>query len=472
MNKTSSKQIIKCAAALTLWIIFLIWIRSWLGIIAIPFIFDIYITKKIKWTWWKQSESSTVRSIMSWVDAIVFALAAVYLVNIYFFQNYVIPTSSLEKSLLVGDYLFVSKMSYGPRAPMTPLHAPLTAHTIPGLNCKSYIEHPSWDYKRVSGLGKVELGDIVVFNFPAGDTVATKVPAEDIYRIASQTGRDLSNPIPMDSLLPQEKYLANQIYYNKGRKYIDSHPEIFGKVVYRPVDIRENYVKRCCGLPGQTLQIKNRAVYLDGKEMKQPENAEFLHLVRVSRPIPWELAHSLGISREDLQGYYNNTYQMPLTPKAAAELARHKDIVKDVKILDIPAGDGLYPPNKQTGWSVDNYGPLWIPKKGETIKLTIDNLPFYERSIRAYEGNQLRVDGDKIYINGRQTDSYTFKMDYYWMMGDNRHNSADSRFWGFVPEDHIVGKPIFIWLSLDPDCGWLDGKIRWNRLFRKVDNIR
>ena len=193
--EASRRQWIKLGIVLILYIAFLIWLRSWLGVVVIPFIFDVYITKIIPWTWWKKSKNKAVLSIMSWVDAIVFALVAVYFVNLYFFQNYVIPSSSLEKSLLVGDYLFVSKMSYGARIPQTPLHMPLTQHTLPILNCKSYLEWPKWDYKRVSGIGEVELNDIVVFNFPAGDTVATAVPAEDIYSISYELGKQLSQPI-------------------------------------------------------------------------------------------------------------------------------------------------------------------------------------------------------------------------------------------------------------------------------------
>jgi len=196
--------------------------------------------------------------------------------------------------------------------------------------------------------------------------------------------------------------------------------------------------------------------------------------VKVNKPIPEDLAHELGISYEDMAFYFGDrkAYNMPLTPKAKEALLARKDIV--VSIEDVPGDDagGLYPLNKLTGWTTDNYGPIWIPKKGETIDLTLDNLPIYERCIHAYEGNDLQVKDGKIYINGKETNQYTFQMDYYWMMGDNRHNSADSRFWGFVPEDHIVGKPIFIWLSLDPDRGWFDGKIRWNRLFSLVDNIK
>ena len=233
-------------------------------------------------------------------------------------------------------------------------------------------------------------------------------------------------------------------------------------------------MKRCVGLPGQTLEIKNRIIYLDGKPNKEPDNVQYRYLVHTNGMLPEDFCHELGISQEDLMAYYpeESVYNMPLTAQAKAALENRKDLV--VAIENVPDDDagGLYPVNKHTGWTCDNYGPVWIPKKGETVTLTLENLPIYERPIRNYEGNDLQVKDGKIYINGQETDKYTFKMDYYWMMGDNRHNSADSRFWGFVPEDHIVGKPIFIWLSLDPDRGWANGKIRWNRLFKFVDNIK
>lgn len=474
MIQASRKQWVKFGIVLALYLIFILWLKSWLGIVVIPFIFDAYITKKIPWTWWKESKNNMVRTVMGWVDAIVFALVAVYFVNLYFFQNYVIPSSSLEKSLLVGDYLFVSKMSYGARVPQTPLHMPLTQHTMPLFGGKSYIEWPKWDYKRVDGLGKVQLNDIVVFNFPAGDTVATKIPAEDIYRLSYQAGKELSNPVDLSKLSLEQQREAYDYYYSVGRKYINDNPGSFGEIISRPVDRRENYVKRCVGLPGQTLEIKNRIVYLDNQPNKEPDNVQYRYYVQTTRPLPADLCKELGISNEDLMGYYQDqsVYNIPLTAKAKAALLGRKDLVKAIK--DVPGDDagGLYPVNKLTNWTTDNYGPVWIPKKGESISLNLDNLPIYERPIHVYEGNDLMVKDGKIFINGKETTSYTFKMDYYWMMGDNRHNSADSRFWGFVPEDHIVGKPIFIWLSLDQDRGWADGKIRWNRLFKFVDSIK
>lgn len=474
MIEASRKQWIKFGVALTLYLLFIIWLRSWLGIVVVPFIFDAYITKKIPWTWWKKSKNKTVLTVMGWVDAIVFALVAVYFVNLYFFQNYVIPSSSLEKSLLVGDYLFVSKMSYGARVPQTPLHMPLTQHTMPIFNCKSYLEWVKWDYKRVDGLGKVQLNDIVVFNFPAGDSVATALQAEDIYRLSYQAGKELSKPIDMSGLSLEDQRLVFDYYYQVGRKYINDNPQSFGEIAVRPVDRRENYVKRCVGLPGQILQIENRVIYLDGKANKEPDNVQYRYFVHTKGMLPDDLCHELGISKEDLAGYYTDesVYNMPLTAKAKDALLARKDIVTAIENTPDDDASGLYPLNKLTGWTVDNYGPIWIPKKGETIELSLDNLPLYERPIHAYEGNALEVKDGKIFINGEETTHYTFKMDYYWMMGDNRHNSADSRFWGFVPEDHIVGKPIFIWLSLDQDRGWFDGKIRWNRLFKFVDSIK
>ena len=474
MRLAPRKQWIKLGVVLLAYVAFLIWLKSWLGVVVIPFIFDAYVTKLIPWTWWRRSKNKTVLAVMSWVDAIVFALVAVYFVNLYFFQNYVIPSSSLEKSLLVGDYLFVSKMSYGARIPQTPLHMPLTQHTLPVFNCKSYLEWPEWDYKRVSGTGKVRLNDIVVFNFPAGDTVATGNPAEDIYRMSYQLGKQLSRPVDMSRLSVEQQREVFDFYYNAGRRYIDENPQMFGKVITRPVDRRENYVKRCVGLPGQTLQIKDRIIYLDGKPNEEPDKVQYRYLVHTKGVLPEELCHELGISHEDLSAYYveESVYNMPLTEAAKAALLGRKDLVVSIENAPDDDAGGLYPNNKLTGWTIDNYGPVWIPKKGATIGLTLDNLPVYERPIKNYEGNTLEVKDGRIYINGQEATSYTFKMDYYWMMGDNRHNSADSRFWGFVPEDHIVGKPIFIWLSLDPDRDWMDGKIRWDRLFKFVDGIK
>ncbi len=466
----------KFAIVLALYLVFLLWVESWLGLVVVPFIFDVYITKKIHWQWWKDSEGP-VRFIMSWVDAIVFALIAVYFINLFFFQNYVIPSSSLEKSLLTGDYLFVSKVSYGPRIPQTPLSMPLTQHTMPLVNVKSYIEWPHWDYRRVKGLGNVKLNDIVVFNYPAGDTLVNeeRYSANDYYQMVYSFGEQLLEQNGQSVDVRQLNVLQQRSYFGKvyalGRSYIQNTPAEYGDIISRPVDRRENYVKRCVGLPGQTLQIKNRIVYLDGKANKEPDNVQYTYKMKLKGELPENLIDELGITNEDLLSY-NQSGLIPLTRKAYEALKNRKDIVQSISInTEATVGD-LYPLNAVTGWTRDNYGPVWIPAKGKSIGLTLKNLPVYERCIKVYEGNDLKVD-DKgnIFINGKLAKSYTFKMDYYWMMGDNRHNSADSRYWGFVPEDHVVGKPIFVWWSHSPDHPGFQG-IRWNRLFKFVDDIK
>ncbi len=472
----------KLTVVLLLWLAFCFWLKSWLGLIVVPFIFDAYITKKIKWGWWKELDNPG-RIIMSWVDAIVFALVAVYFVHNFFFQNYKIPSSSLEKTLLTGDYLLVSKLSYGPRIPQTPLTMPLTQHTLPLFNCKSYLDWPQWKYRRVKGFGHVELGDIVVFNYPAGDTVAVDYNY-DFYELCYSTGYQIATQngetLPAMRSLSTEQQM--QLYYSLsalGKEYVKAHASQFGEIIVRPADRRENYVKRCVGLPGQTLQIKNKVVYVDGKAEKQPEHVQFNYYVYATNGqlLPDKLCADLGISDEDRSHQLDrpeipgHTTGMPLTKAAKTGLEAQTALIDSI----VPVTDAytsLYPLDHDYGWTVDNYGPVLIPKRGMTIPLNMENIAIYERPIRAYEGNRLDVRGGKIYINGEATTSYTFQMDYYWMMGDNRHNSADSRFWGFVPEDHIVGKPLFVWLSVSPDTNPESSGYRWDRLFKWVDGIQ
>ena len=465
------KQWAKFIVVLVLYLLFLYWVKSWWGLLVVPFIYDVYITKKIKWQWWKEKEGPA-RWVMSWVDALVFALVAVYFINLFFFQNYVIPSSSLEKSLLTGDYLFVSKVSYGPRIPETPLTMPLTQHTLPVFECKSYIEWPHWDYRRVKGFGKVEQNDIVVFNYPAGDTICNNLQYQtEYYRLCYMLGYQMYPQRPdLDSLTAEQRYHFFQTLYNAGRQQILDHFQDFGGVSTRPTDRRENYVKRCVGLPGQTLEIRDRMVYIDGKANKEPDQAQHTYNVKLKRHFTDEEMQEWGITMEEL-GYLNNYGAMPMTKQTVAALKKRPDIVESIEPNDEADEWDIYPQNGNYHWTRDNYGPIWIPAKGKSIDLTLENLPIYERPIRAYEGNTLEVKDGKIIINGKEAKSYTFKLDYYWMMGDNRHNSADSRYWGFVPEDHIVGKPIFIWWSSDPDRSGLGG-IRWSRLFRMVDNIK
>ena len=445
-----------------IFVAWVIWLGSWWVLLFYPLLADIYLTQFIPWTWWKHTKNKALKSVMSWVDAIVYALILVYFIFLYVGQNYQIPSSSLEKSLLVGDYLWVNKMIYGPRVPNTPLHFPLAQNTLPVLNCKSYIETPQWDYHRLKGYRKVERNDIVVFNFPAGDTVALKVQNPDYYTLCATVpgGRDA-------------------IWRNK---------EQFGDVIYRPVDRRENYVKRCIGLPGETLKIVNDVVYINGTPIEEPVNTQYnyfiqtdgrymtenvweeigvsvddRHRIEISNPETVLGAASLGL-KVNFDGTVNPVYQAPLTKAMKAKLENLGWIKAIVKVPDTEYIT-VYPITRDYGWTRANYGEIHIPAKGETIKLTAENLPVYERCIKNYEGNDLQVRDGKIFINGKETDEYTFKMDYYWMMGDNRDNSADSRYWGFVPEDHIVGAPVFVIISFDKDKSLFNGGIRWNRIF-------
>ncbi len=474
------KQWIKFGVAALICILFTIWIGWWPILLLLPFIFDVYITKKIPWTWWRESKNPTVRAVMSWVDAIVFALVAVYIINLFFFQNYQIPSSSLEKSLMVGDFLFVSKVAYGPRVPNTPFSFPLVQNTLPILNCKSYLEHPQLDYKRLLGTGHVKRGDIVVFNFPAGDTITILQQNPDYYTNCYQEGLAF-----LKQQAPGTKPAPDRCY-RFGRDIVKAKESFYGKMMYRPVDKRENYVKRCVGLPGETLKIVNNQVYIDGKIVYDHPGVQYNYWIQTDgSSLSDDQFEELGISKDDRMllnqaygddvlhqlGYKYNTvgkvnpvYRLPLTHEKYLLLKKYRNVLSILTEPSIVGGD-VFPLGNTWGWTRDNYGPLWIPKKGATIQLTADNLLTYSRIIEAYEHNKLQVINGVAYINGKAAKTYTFKMDYYWMMGDNRHNSEDSRYWGFVPEDHVVGQPLFVWLSLDKDKTFL-GKIRWNRFFK------
>ena len=472
MKEISKRQWINFSIWSVPYILFTAWMGNWWLLLGLLVLVDIYLTKFIPWGAWKKNKNPKVQNVLNWIDDILFALIAVYLINIFVFQNYQIPSSSLEKTLLVGDYLFVSKLSYGPRVPNTPISFPLVQNTLPLFNCKSYIEWPNWGYKRVKGLGQVKRNDIVVFNFPAGDTVALKVQNPDYYSLLHQYGREA-------------------IRLNKAE---------FGEVIYRPVDKRENYVKRCVGMPGDSFQIIDNQIYIDGEVLKNTRNVQHAYYVETDGTlIKEDMFRRLQVSKDDqmlvseykpntateyyfralpyagfsknADGRYNPIYRVPLTTEAYEIVAKMPSI-KKVVIGPSLFGGEVYPLDYETGWTRDNYGPIWIPEKGATIELNEKNLALYQRCIRNYENNKLEIRPDgSVLINGQPATTYTFRYDYYWMMGDNRHYSAYSRSWGFVPEDHIVGKPILVWLSLDKDRPLFDGGIRWNRMFRKVTSF-
>ena len=363
----------------------------------------------MNWKFWtkKKSDKKTKKgAIREWFDAILFAVIVATLIRTFFIEAYTIPTPSMEKSLLVGDFLFVSKINYGARTPMTPIAFPFAHHTMPIINTKAYLEWVKLPYYRLPGFQKVKNNDVVVFNYPMED--------------------------------------------------------------FRPTDKKENYIKRCIGIPGDTLTIVNAQVYINGKAATTPEEGETTYNVRTDGSD----FNPKAIRELNIEGQRSSEvdYVFNATKEAKEKLAKFNNVSSIVQGIN-PAGnyaEYVYPHSKNYPWNEDNFGPIVIPAEGMTIALDVNNIALYKRAIEAYEGNSVDIQDGKLLINGQVANSYTFQKNYYWMMGDNRHNSLDSRFWGFVPEDHIVGKALFIWMSWDSE-GSFFSKIRWNRLFKGIN---
>lgn len=432
-----------------IYLFFIIWVWNFWLILGIPIIYDYYITKKVNWTPWKTREGKKKGMVAEWFDAVIFAVVAATIIRMFLIEAFTIPTSSMEKSLLVGDYLFVSKLSYGPRIPNTPIAFPFAHHTLPMTQkTPAYLEWLNWDYHRLLGFGKVERNDATVFNFPAGDTVCTNYQEVSYYQLCRDYGRDAV-------------WENNMMNPNTRRK-------LFGDIIVRPTDKQENYIKRCVAIAGDTIEIKDKVLYINGKLSEQYDTRQHNYIVETdgSSINPKKL---LKYDITDVHQISMNQYIMALS-KDKIETIKTLYNVKNVELYLTPKGtrnERVFPHNEKYAWNEDNFGPLYIPKKGRTIKLNLENLPLYRRIIHAYEHNELDVRDNVIYINGEETNEYTFKMNYYWLMGDNRDNSADSRFWGYVPEDHVVGKALFIWMSTDKNKKGLS-KIRWNRIFKFI----
>lgn len=386
----------------------------------------------------KENEKKTVKKKKpvwrEWLDAAVFAIVAATLIRTFLVEAYTIPTGSMEGSLLVNDYLFVSKVAYGPRIPMTPLSVPLVHNTLPVTGGKSYSEAVKWKYRRWPGFGDVKRYDIVVFNFPEGDTIMKEQPEMDYYQAVRIAGRE-------------------QLH---SRFTIES----------RPVDKTDNYIKRCMGGPGDVIEIRNGMVWVNNEQAPVfPHAKTSYYVITNGSPLSQEALDEYHVEVEAVQG---NQYKLHIENQAVPAIQKQPQVVRFIPDI-MPAGvvgdvaAWTFPQDTaHFKWNVDNFGPLIIPKKGITVNLSPENIALYRRLIGVYEGNRLEERNGQFIINGQPATSYTFKMNYYWMMGDNRHNSLDSRYWGFVPEDHIVGKAWFVWLSYGEDG------IRWSRLFRGV----
>lgn len=365
-----------------------------------------------------------------WVESIVFAVFAAGFIRMFLIEAFVIPTPSMEGSLLVGDYLFVSKVHYGMRTPKTVLQIPLLHNRIPVINRESYLTNPELPYHRFPALEKIDRFDPIVFNWPVGDSVY---------------------------VAPDRAYTIGQIRrgeYNLSRNL---------PLTTRPLDKKDHYIKRAIGLPGDTLSIKDRVVYIDGRPIRQPEHVQFAYLVtsrgtRINLKKLDEAGVNLAFCHPEMGLYYLTDKQVEVVRSLGDDIT--------VAPWEMTARPMFPFYDVSTGWTVDNYGPVYIPARGATIDLTPDNIKTYWRVIKVYEGNDLKIDKGQVYINGEPASTYTFKQDYYWAMGDNRHNSEDSRAWGFVPEDHIVGKPLFIWFSTKN--GSMGNGINWGRIFQSA----
>ena len=424
-----------------LYIAWVIWLGNYWWLLGLGVIFDLFITKKVNWLFWKKEYAPGEKHNvwLDWLDAIIFAVVVVTFINIFFFQAFKIPSSSMESTLYTGDHLFVSKLTYGPRIPQTPLTIPFTHNQIFGH--ESYSTLIQNKYRRLKGFREVERGDIVVFGFPNGDTVLTRRPADDYYAWVRAMGREETI-------------------------------RLYGPVIVRPTDKKDHYVKRCVAVAGDTLEVKEGLVYVNGEKEEDIPGRQLTYQVTTSGSRINSLKlEEIGLNLSEL--YFDSRLpgypMMPLTEEMLEKVKEIKtvvDIKSNVEKYPLSGQDSsIFPYNQR--WTCDYFGPLWIPAKGATVALTTENLPLYERIIRDYEHNTLQVKDQTIRINGEVATTYTFQQDYYFMMGDNRHNSLDSRYWGFVPEDHIVGTPSIIWLSTDASKSF-PKSIRWKRFFKIV----
>ena len=438
MNRKSGRYI-----ALIIAVLLLSFLAVWTGfyylLILNLILFDIFISRKVDWTLRKYKLPSWLQTGIEWVALLILALVLSFSFKVLFAEVYKIPTPSMEETLLVGDYIFVSKLAYGPRLPQTPLALPFYHNKLPSGRL-SYSRRISLPYKRLKGFSKVRRGDVIVFNFPEGDSMVVQYPGQNYYSLSRQYGRE---------------YLKKEL-----------------NIIVHPVDKRENYIKRCFGLPGDTLQITGGACYVNGTRIGPRPGAKYRYYVSTGgEPLSDSLLDSLKILKTSLSYNPANSLHLIYLTREKAEKLGACEQVRSMQRYTEPMlsfqNKEIFPHHGNYRWTGDDFGPVVIPKKGDKVKLNSFNIPLYQRIIEVYEGNMLKVRGDSIEVNGNLADSYTFRMDYYFVMGDNHHNSADSRYWGFVPEDHLLGKAVRVFFSVDPEKSLLEG-FRKERIFKSI----
>jgi signal peptidase I len=422
-----------------LWSMLVIWIGL-LFLLPLNFVlFDLFITRRVDWTLRSYGLPRNLQAVIEWTSIVLLALICSFTIKVLFVETYKIPTPSMEETLLAGDYIFVSKLSYGPRLPQTPLAIPFYHNKLPSGK-KSYSERLKMPHKRLNGFSGVKQGDIIVFNFPEGDTMVVQYPGQNYYSLVRQYGRD----------------------------YILSEFEI----ITHPVDKRENYIKRCIGLPGDTVLVSQGKIQVNGRQKSELPLQKFKYYVTTrGSPLPDPLLDSLKIHKSAVTYNPINSLHVLYLANENVPALRSFPGVRSISRYTEPTlsfpNQEIFPHSPDFRWTGDNFGPLRIPARGDSVKLDLSNLPIYQRLIQIYEENQLEVKDGVIHINGQEASTYVFQMDYYFVMGDNHHNSADSRYWGFVPEDHLLGKAVMVLFSVKPDTPFIGG-LRKERIFRSI----
>jgi len=433
-------RVIGFVIAALLWSAIMVWTQLWYPLILNLVIFDLFITRKVDWTLRKYRLPRFLQSAIEWTALLILALISSFAIKTLFVEAYKIPTPSMEETLLTGDYIFVSKLAYGPRLPGTPLAIPFYHNKLPSGQ-KSYSERLEMPYKRLRGFSKVKRDDIIVFNFPEGDTMVVQYPGQNYYSLVRQYGRD----------------------------YMQSEFEI----ITHPVDKRENYIKRCIGLPGDFLAIVDGEILVNGKIWPERPDKKYKYYVATKgEPLPDSLLDSLKILKNSVTYNQVNSLHVLYLTVEKEDLLNSLPEVRSIQRYSEPMlsfqNHEIFPHSRDYRWTGDNFGPVHVPKKGDSIRINHINLPLYQRIIEVYEKNKIQWIFGDLYINGSPANYYTFKMNYYFVMGDNHHNSADSRYWGFVPEDHLLGKAVLVWFSIEPDQPFLEG-LRKERIFNSIN---